>query len=206
MSKFLEQIMVLFLLTTIVLLTMVIVIFLDYNGFIDLRSSLPDGLKKNRFVSDYVKNAEINSMAPRDQEAVLLEEKKKYIEKLLKKMKVESMKILEEKQRLEYLFKQMEEEKNTFQDERDRFEKKMADYNEKQRKAMDEDYIARLDNLSVTYSKMEPKAVADILMQSSPEESFAVLKRLKPKTLGLILQEMQEKDASRYVKMLQEQK
>ena len=125
MRKFLEKLVVLFLLSLVTLATFVIIGFLDYTGFINIHSTLPEIAKKNKVVSEYIRMADINSLAPRDQKSVLLEEKQVYVENLFKQMKIESTRILEEKKKLEQLFRTLEEEKEELKSEQNDFLKEI---------------------------------------------------------------------------------
>jgi|SaaInl4_135m_RNA_FD_contig_41_946692_length_2103_multi_13_in_0_out_0_1 flagellar motility protein MotE (MotC chaperone) len=204
MRKFLEKLVVLFLLSLVTVATLVIIGFLDYTGFINIHSTLPEIAKKNKVVSEYIRMANINSLAPRDQKSVLLEEKQVYVENLFKQMKIESTRILEEKKKLEQLFRTLEEEKEDLKGEQGDFLKEIKKEEEARQIKENKALIERLDNLAATYAKMLPEDAAKILDQIRPIElSFEVLRRLTPKALGAILSNLEEARASMFVRMLQ---
>ena len=67
-----------------------------------------------------------------------------------------------------------------------------------------EDLAKRLENLSTMYAKMNPQRAAEVLLESKNKaENLEVLKRLKPKSLGLILENMPAREAYGYVSELQ---
>ena len=204
MRKFFEKLTLLFLLALIVVATLAIAVFLDYTGFINLHGSLPDAVKKNKVVAEYIHLADINSLAPRDQKSVLLKEKEAYVENLFKQMKIESSRIHEEKRKLEQLFRTLEEEKDALKMERNGFLKEVAKEQEIRQIKENKDLIARLDNLAATYAKMAPQDAAKVIDKIQPITlSFEVLRRLNPKTLGAILSQLEEGKAAKYVQMLQ---
>ncbi len=203
MTRLLEKALVFFLVGFIVMLCLIIAGFLDYTGFMNLRQYIPKAIADRPLVAQYVSAAEISSKAPKDQRMLLLEDKEKYVEELLKKMKVESMKLLDEKQKLESLFRVLEEEKQSFTTEKKVYADKVAKYEAERSSREDAEFQLRLDNLAAMYSKMEPKAAADILRDLSVELSRDVLKRLKPKSLGAILEELPPDTRTRIVEMLQ---
>jgi flagellar motility protein MotE (MotC chaperone) len=203
MGNFVEKVAMLFLLAMIFFLSLVLLTFLDYTGFVQLRDRIPEGLRSNVMVAEYIRQAELNALTPKDQEAVVLQRKKEYVETLLQEMRLESLKISEEKEKLEFLFRELEQEKTALQQQRELFDKEVADYEKQRSIRQDEDYEKRLENLSGTYSKMEPTKAAELLNAMPPEESIAVLKRLKPKSLALILENMADQDASKFVELLQ---
>ena len=204
MRKFLEKLVVLFLLSLVTLATFVIIGFLDYTGFINIHSTLPEIAKKNKVVSEYIRMADINSLAPRDQKSVLLEEKQVYVENLFKQMKIESTRILEEKKKLEQLFRTLEEEKEELKSEQNDFLKEINKEEEARQIKEDKALIERLDNLAATYAKMLPEDAAKVLDKIIPITlSFEVLRRLTPKALGAILSNLEENRASMFVRMLQ---
>ncbi|MBW7874468.1 MAG: hypothetical protein H3C47_00600 [Candidatus Cloacimonetes bacterium] len=204
MTRILEKALVLFLVGFIVALSLIITGFLDYTGFMNLRQYIPKAIANRPVVAQYIAAAEISSKAPKDQRMILLEDKEKYVEELLKKMKVESMKLLDEKQKLESLFRVLEEEKLSFSREKTDYADKVAKYEAERKSREDAEFQSRLDNLAAMYSKMEPKAAADILRDLSVELSKDVLKRLKPKSLGAILEELPPDTRTRIVEMLQQ--
>ena len=54
------------------------------------------------------------------------------------------------------------------------------------------------------YAKMNPQRAAEVLLESKNKaENLEVLKRLKPKSLGLILENMPAREAYGYVSELQ---
>ena len=204
MRKFFEKLTLLFLLALIGVATLAIAVFLDYTGFINLHGSLPDAVKKNKVVAEYIHLADINSLAPRDQKSVLLKEKEAYVENLFKQMKIESSRIHEEKRKLEQLFRTLEEEKDALKMERNGFLKEVAKEQEIRQIKENKDLIARLDNLAATYAKMAPQDAAKVIDKIQPITlSFEVLRRLNPKTLGAILSQLEEGKAAKYVQMLQ---
>ncbi len=203
MRRFLEKLMVIFLMGLIVLAFLVIIGFLDYTGFINLHSGLPEVMKKNKIVAEYVKFADINSLAPKDQRSVLLEEKRVYVDSLLRKMKLESTRILEEKKKLELLFRLLEEDRSEFQEVQQDFEKEKAKEEELRQIKEDKALRDRLDNLAAAYSKMLPDKAGKVLDAMSPKMSFEVLRRLKPKVLGAILEALPEARAAEFVRVLQ---
>lgn len=203
MGKFVERVAMLFLLAMIFLLLMVLMTFLDYAGFVQLRDRIPESLRSNTLVAEYIRQAELNALTPKDQEAVLLQRKKEYVETLLKEMRLESLKISEEKEKLELLFRELEQEKTALLQKKESFDKEVADYEKQRSIRQDEDYEKRLENLSGTYAKMEPAKAAELLNAMPPTESIAVLKRLKPKNLALILENMADQEASKFVELLQ---
>lgn|GEM_PF-1057809 len=204
MRKFLEKLVVLFLLALVAVATLAIAVFLDYTGFVDLHSTLPDAVKKNKVVAEYIHMAEINSLAPRDQKSVLLQEKEAYVENLFKQMKIESTRILEEKKKLEQLFRTLEEEKDELKGERNNFLKEVEKEQQLRQIKEDKELIERLDNLAATYAKMAPEDAAKVIDKIRPISlSFEVLRRLTPKALGAILSQLEEDRAAKYVKMLQ---
>jgi flagellar motility protein MotE (MotC chaperone) len=205
MGKLFERVMILFLASVVVLLGLVVLAFMDYTGFLNIRDKLmPDEFKKNRIVREYVKWAEINALSPKEQKVKVIEEREKYVEKLLKKMKLESTKVLEEKQRLEQLFRKLEEEREAFKQEQGQFDAAKKAFDTRKKQKDDEQWLQRIEGLAAAYQKMEPAKVGDILKITNPKDAYEVLKRLKPKTLGQILQTMEPDDAKKYVKLLQE--
>jgi flagellar motility protein MotE (MotC chaperone) len=203
MRRFLEKLMVIFLMGLVVLASFVIIGFLDYTGFINLHSGFPEVMKKNAIVAEYVKFADINSLAPKDQRSVLLEEKRVYVDSLLKKMKLESTRILEEKKKLELLFRLLEEDRSELQEIQQDFEKEKAKEEELRQIKDDKALRDRLDNLAAAYSKMLPDKAGKVLDAMSPKLSFEVLRRLKPKVLGAILETLPEARAAEFVRVLQ---
>lgn len=203
MKNILHNALLLFLVAVIFFLTLVIAVFLDYGGFINLRQYIPGDLAQRAPVAEYIRRADINVRAPKDQRTLLLEDKEKYVEELLRKMKVESMRLLTEKETLENLFRQLEEEKQQFDLEKQDYASKVQKYEAERQIQADEQYQKRLDNLAAMYSKMEPRAAAEILRDLSLEMSKEVLARLKPKSLGAILEELPADTRTRVVEMLQ---
>ena len=58
--------------------------------------------------------------------------------------------------------------------------------------------------LSTMYTKMDPARAAQVLLESKNKtENLEVLKRLKPKALGTILENMPPREACAYVAELQ---
>lgn len=204
MRKFFEKLTVLLLLALVLVSALAIAVFLDYTGFINLHGSLPDAVKKNKIVEEYIHLADINSLAPRDQKSILLKEKEAYVENLFKQMKIESSRIHEEKKKLEQLFRTLEEEKDALKVERDGFIKEVEKEQELRQIKENKELIARLDNLAATYAKMAPQDAAKVIDKIQPISlSFEVLRRLTPKTLGAILSQLEEGKAAKYVQMLQ---
>jgi flagellar motility protein MotE (MotC chaperone) len=206
MGSFVEKIMMVFLIAVIAILSIVIVIMGDYMGFIDLKSKFPDVIKNSSMGQKYLRGAKISAMSPRDRQQALLTDKERYVEVLLQRVKLESLKIHEEKQKLENLFKIHEEEKLTFKNRKKRFksnEKKIADQRAIQRNSELED---RLDTLAITYAKMDAKKAADIINLGDADESFQILKRMKPKTLGKILESLKREKAQELVTRMQQEK
>ena len=172
MGSFLEKILIVLLSVVICVLLMVVVIMFDYSGFIDLRSRFPEAIKNTAVAKEYIKWAKINSLSPRDQQQVLLEEKKQYVEKLLQRVKLESLKIHEEKQKLENLFKMHEEEKASFSNKVKRFKDNEAKITEEREQEKNAELEARLDTLAITYSKMDAQKAAEIINLGDADESF----------------------------------
>ena len=203
MGGFIEKILILFLTGVIAALLGVIIIFADYSGFIDVRSNFPEAIKNTTLAKEYIKWAKINSLSPRDQQQVLLEEKKQYVEKLLQRVKLESLRIHEEKQKLENLFKVHEEDKVKFEKKVKRFQENEKKINEKREKEKNSELDARLDTLAITYAKMDAQKAAEIINLGDAEESFEILKRMKPKTLGKILENLDGQKAQELILRMQ---
>ena len=106
-------------------------------------------------------------------------------------MKIESKRILEEKEKLELSFRKLEEQEKSFKQKVDLFEQKRAKEEKLKAEINKEDLAERLDNLSTMYAKMDPARAAQVLLESkNKSENIQVLKRLKPKSLSLILENM----------------
>ncbi len=203
MSRVLEKLLILILFALSFLLAVFLVGFMDYNGLIQLRQYLPERVKNYPPVHEYFKNADRNALSPKDRQAALLEERENYIEKLLGEMKVESRKLLEEKERLEGLFRELEEERRQFDGEKQTYREKVEKYEKARAARESEEFQARLDGLAQMYSKMDPAKAAGILDTMSMEMSKEVLKRLKPKVLGQILENLKSDRAAEFINMLQ---
>ncbi|MCO4783634.1 MAG: hypothetical protein KC646_15010 [Candidatus Cloacimonetes bacterium] len=206
MGSFVEKIMMIFLSVVIAILSIVILIMSDYMGFVDLKSKFPDVIKNSSIGKKYLQGAKVSSMSPRDRQQALLTDKEKYVEELLQRVKLESLKIHEEKQKLENLFKIHEEEKTTFDGKVKRFkdnEKKLA---EQRAIARNAELEARLDTLAITYSKMDAQKAAEIINLGGADESFQILKRMKPKTLGKILESLDGPKAQELVVRMQQER
>ena len=119
-------------------------------------------------------------------------------------MKIESKRILEEKEKLELSFRKLEEQEKSFKQKVDLFDQKRAKEEKLKADVNKEDLAERLDNLSTMYAKMDPVRAAQVLLESkNKSENIEVLKRLKPKSLGLILENMPPREAYDYVSELQ---
>ena len=105
MGRFFEKMLAAFLLALVFAMGLALLFMLDFTGFYVIHEKFPESLKKNAAVANYIKWAKINSLAPKDQKTVMLEERKIFVEKLLSRMKIESKRILEEKEKLELSFR-----------------------------------------------------------------------------------------------------
>ena len=126
MGKFFERMLTAFLVALVFVMGLVLLFMLDFTGFYVIHEQFPDSLKKNEIVANYIKWAKINSLAPKDQQSVMLEERKIFVEKLLSRMKIESKRILEEKEKLELSFRKLEEQEKSFKQRVDIFDQKRA--------------------------------------------------------------------------------
>jgi len=204
MGRFFERILAAFLLALVFAMALALLFMLDFTGFYVIHEKFPESLKKNATVANYIKWAKINSLAPKDQKTVMLEERKIFVEKLLSRMKIESKRILEEKEKLELSFRKLEEKEKSFKQKVDLFEQKKAKEESLKAEVNKEDLVKRLENLSTMYAKMDPARAAQVLLESkNKSENIEVLKRLKPKSLGLILENMPPREAYDYVSELQ---
>lgn len=204
MGKFFERMLTAFLVALVFVMGLVLLFMLDFTGFYVIHEQFPDSLKKNEIVSNYIKWAKINSLAPKDQQSVMLEERKIFVEKLLSRMKIESKRILEEKEKLELSFRKLEEQEKSFKQRVDIFDQKRAKEKELEAKANNQELEKRLTMLSTMYTKMDPARAAQVLLESKNKtENLEVLKRLKPKALGTILENMPPREAWAYVAELQ---
>ena len=204
MGRFFERILAAFLLALVFAMALALLFMLDFTGFYVIHEKFPESLKKNAAVANYIKWAKINSLAPKDQKTVMLEERKIFVEKLLSRMKIESKRILEEKEKLELSFRKLEEKEKSFKQKVDLFEQKKAKEESLKAEVNKEDLVKRLENLSTMYAKMDPARAAQVLLESkNKSENIEVLKRLKPKSLGLILENMPPREAYDYVSELQ---
>lgn len=204
MGKFFERMLTAFLVALVFVMGLVLLFMLDFTGFYVIHEQFPDSLKKNEVVANYIKWAKINSLAPKDQQSVMLEERKVFVEKLLSRMKIESKRILEEKEKLELSFRKLEEQEKAFKQRVDIFDQKRAKEKELMSKADKQELDQRLTMLSAMYTKMDPARAAQVLLESKNKtENLEVLKRLKPKSLGIILENMPPREAWAYVSELQ---
>ncbi|PCJ21132.1 MAG: hypothetical protein COB02_00670 [Candidatus Cloacimonadota bacterium] len=203
MGSFIEKMLIAALIAIICILLGVVIIMFDYSGFINLRSNFPEAMRNTAIAKEYIKLAKINSLSPRDQQQALLEDKKQYVERLLQRVKLESLKIHEEKQKLENLFKIHEEEKEDFKNKVKRFKNEEAKIAEERENERNIELEARLDTLAITYAKMDPAKAAEIINLGDAEESFQILKRIKPKTLGKILESLDGPKAQELVLRMQ---
>lgn len=204
MARFFEKMLIAFLLALVFAMGLVLLFMLDFTGFYVIHEQFPESLKKNEAVANYIKWAKINSLAPKDQQSVLLEERRVFVEKLLSRMKIESKRILEEKEKLELSFRKLEEQEKAFKQRVDIFDQKRAKEEEIKANSNKQDLNQRLANLSTMYTKMDPNLAAQVLLESkNKSENLEVLKRLKPKSLGLILENMPAREAWAYVSELQ---
>jgi len=203
MGKFFTQVMVLFLSSLVFGLLLGLLVLLDYTGFYPLHKSFPDTLKQNKTVQEYIKWAEINSLAPKDQKSRILDEKTDYIERLLAQMKLESTRILEEKQRLEFAFRELNDRQAKFDKEKQLFEDRVKQMEEQRALEYSEGLKVRLDKLAQTFAKLDPQKASEILIRNGAAMSFEIMNRLKPKTLGNILAEMDQSARADFVKVLQ---
>ena len=204
MGKFFERMLTAFLVALVFVMGLVLLFMLDFTGFYVIHEQFPDSLKKNEVVANYIKWAKINSLAPKDQQSVMLEERKIFVEKLLSRMKIESKRILEEKEKLELSFRKLEEQEKAFKQRVDIFDQKRAKEKELESKADNQELDQRLTMLSAMYTKMDPARAAQVLLESKNKtENLEVLKRLKPKSLGIILENMPPREAWAYVSELQ---
>ena len=204
MGRFFEKMLAAFLLALVFAMALALLFMLDFTGFYVIHEKFPESLKKNAVVANYIKWAKINSLAPKDQKTVMLEERKIFVEKLLSRMKIESKRILEEKEKLELSFRKLEEQEKSFKQKVDLFEQKRAKEEKLKAEVNKEGLAERLDNLSTMYTKMDPVRAAQVLLESkNKSENLEVLKRLKPKSLGLILENMPPREAYDYVSELQ---
>lgn len=204
MGKFFERMLTAFLVALVFVMGLVLLFMLDFTGFYVIHEQFPDSLKKNEVVANYIKWAKINSLAPKDQQSVMLEERRIFVEKLLSRMKIESKRILEEKERLELSFRKLEEQEKAFKQRVDIFDQKRAKEKELVSKADKQELDRRLTMLSAMYTKMDPARAAQVLLESKNKtENLEVLKRLKPKSLGIILENMPPREAWAYVSELQ---
>ena len=76
MGRFFERMLAAFLLALVFAMALALLFMLDFTGFYVIHEKFPESLKKNAAVANYIKWAKINSLAPKDQKTVLLEERR----------------------------------------------------------------------------------------------------------------------------------
>lgn len=209
---FFQIITSLFLITVLLSLCLLLALFLDYSGIIQIHENFPDFIKNHTLGRQYLKKVRLLSLSDQDQIKELMAEQQHSFDSKLSELKMLE-KQMEEKRifllALEEKFQQRRQEMASREIELQEKEQKLRSYEinieqkEKSLKSSELDkleYEEKLDRMSKIYEKMDAAGAAKILENLDPSLISDLFSRMKDKKAAEILNSMSPEKSSQILK------
>jgi len=209
---FFKGIITLFLFALFLFLLFAVFLLFDYIGAINVHKFIPEAIKENHIVREYLKKVNLMKLSDQDQIKELMAEQQKMYDSKISELKSIEHELEIKRAGIAKLIDKFNEKKANLASKEIEIsakEKKLKDLeneiNAKKKQlellqSNEEDYQKKIEKMAKVYEMMEPQSAAKILEQMSPLLLSDIISSMKEKSAAAILNFLDPKKSVQILK------